>query len=156
MPAVPVRFTCTFAVALLTTLAACHTARPNADDKSAESGGRVITADEIARTHAPDAWELLKQTGAFRTEETSNGEPIHLRSLRGRSSVVLKDADTPALIIDGARVTDIAVLRQIRADEIQLLRILNGRDGTTLYGTNSGAGVIIITTRTGPGPEGDA
>lgn len=145
------RLACAAVLASTAYFAACYGARTTpGGGASAPSYDRVITADEIARSQVSDAWDLLQHTGLFRLQESANGTPTQLRSRRGRSSIVLRDSDTPLLVVDGTRVDDIGILRQITAQSILVVRIMNGRDGTTYYGTNAGAGVIIIDTKNGP------
>jgi outer membrane receptor for ferrienterochelin and colicin len=141
--------------ALAAPLVGCHTLTPRPDDPARlPASASVITAEQIASAHVTDAWELLRQTGRFRMEENANGIPVRLESRRGRSSILIRDSDTPILVVDGARMTDFAVLREISASSIELVRILGGRDATTYYGTNAGGGVIIITTKTGADRSG--
>jgi outer membrane cobalamin receptor len=143
-----------FTVLSIAWMYGCHTARPAPIDDTSlpppTPEGRLITADEIARAHVSDAWELLQRAGAFIQQERADGMPARLQSRRGPTSIMLKDADAPVIVVDGVRIGDLEMLRHISADAISRVRILNGHDGTTYYGTNAGAGVIIIETKRGP------
>ncbi|HEX6966971.1 MAG TPA: TonB-dependent receptor plug domain-containing protein [Gemmatimonadaceae bacterium] len=135
--------------ALVVALAACHTGGqpPSLHDPLA---GDVITATAIANSDARNAWEVLQHNGRFTLDETASGEPVRVASHRGRGSIIFADSDTPLIYVDGAQLLDIRVLRQIPAESIQSIRILSGIEGTTYYGTNAGAGVIVIRTKAGP------
>jgi hypothetical protein len=106
---------------------------------------RVLTGEEIQASGARSAWEALR-TGfpQLRLWEDRSGRPARM-DRRGPSSVLLEDR--PSIFIDGARIADFRQLHQVPAMEIALIRLLNGIDGTTRYGTNSGDGVILIETR---------
>jgi outer membrane cobalamin receptor len=58
----------------------------------------------------------------------------------------MADSDTPMILIDGARVSDFAALRDLPADAISSIELLNGITGTASQGTNAAAGVIYIHT----------
>lgn len=134
-------------VAILAT--GCRTGRLAPSLHDALSGD-IITARAIAQSDARNAWEVLRRNGRFTFDETADGEPTRLASHRGRSSIVLANSDTPLVYVDGARLLDVRVLRQITAESIESIRILSGIEGTTYYGTNAGAGVILIRTKAGP------
>jgi outer membrane cobalamin receptor len=138
-------------VAAVVSVNACVPARGRLDQ--IRPSGRLITADQIRKTSATNAWEVLKNSASPLTLAERNGEPASVRSRRGRSSLVLSQADVPILIVDGTRMNDFAMLRQIPAGSIESIRILNGIEGTTYQGTNAGGGVIIIATWARPDPE---
>ena len=111
-------------------------------------GSRLISYDQIHRARATNAWDLLREVGTnMRFSETPIGQPVALRTTRGRSSLVLREADVPLLVVDGVRMTDPFYLRDIPTNILASIRLLNGIDGATYYGLNAGAGVIIVTTR---------
>jgi outer membrane receptor protein involved in Fe transport len=112
-------------------------------------GSRLIPADVIAQYGSVSVWEVLRKCDVgFRLQESASGMPIALSSRRGRSSILLDE--TPVVVLDGVRLLDSRVLYDITASSVASIRVLSGIDGTTFYGTNSGAGVIIITTKRGP------
>ena len=130
---------------------ACSPARGRLD--RSRPMGRLITADQIRKTSATNAWEVLKNSASPLSLGERNGEPTSVRSRRGRSSLVISQADVPILIVDGTRMNDFAMLRQIPAGSIESIRILSGIEGTTYQGTNAGGGVIIVATWARPDPE---
>lgn len=138
-------------VAAMLSLAACSPSRGRLD--RTRPAGHVITAEQIRRTTATNAWEVLKNSASPLSLADRNGEPTNVRSRRGRSSLVITQADVPILIVDGTRMSDFAMLRQIPAGSIESIRILNGIEGTTYQGTNAGGGVIIVATWARPDPE---
>ena len=109
-----------------------------------EGGGSVITRDQIEKTGARTMWEALSRTVRYvRFQESGSGNPERVRR-RGESSIVLTD-DMP-IFIDRVRVQQIQVLASLPARDIETIRILNGVEATTYYGTNAGDGVILIHT----------
>jgi hypothetical protein len=113
-------------------------------------GTRLITLDMIQQAHASNAWDLLVEMGTgYRIADTQLGDAKSIRNSRGKSSILLREADTPLLVLDGVRMTDPLYLRNIPTSTLLSIRMLNGIDGATYYGTNAGAGVIIVSTRLG-------
>lgn len=120
------------------------------DATQAEPGGRFITEEMIAAYNAPNAWEVLRHTGLFHmSRDAGTGKPAEIKSRRGRTSVVLYGSDIPRVIVDGARLIDLRALRDIPAESIAWIQVLNGMEGTLQEGTNSGAGVILIVSKAG-------
>ena len=128
---------------------ACAGTLPS-DYDGVSSAGKIVTADKIASYNVANALEVLQKTGAYRVgrDDGPSGSP-NIRSKRGRTSFLLRTSDIPRVILDGARVADLRVLRDIPANTIAWIQLLNGMDGTLFEGTNSGAGVILIVTKAG-------
>jgi hypothetical protein len=107
----------------------------------------VITSDEIARSASTNAWDLLRSRARqYEFSEDQYGRPRAVRTRRGRSTINVASADIPLIIIDGARLTDLGVLRDLSTESIQSVELLSGIGGTVSQGTNAGAGVIYIHT----------
>ena len=114
-------------------------------------GVQVITAEQIARSGASTAWEVLKREAPTLTlRDTRGGRPASA-GRRGRSSILLEDA--PLVVLDGVRLTDFRALDGIPAATILTISVYNGIEGTTYYGTNAVSGVIVIQTKDGAEPE---
>ena len=112
--------------------------RPNA---------QFITAEEIAKSGASNAWELLRiRARGYEFAEDRYGRPRFIRTRRGRSSISVAGADAPMIVVDGARLIDLPVLRDISVGAIESVELLNGIAGTATQGTNASAGVIYIHT----------
>jgi len=111
------------------------------------SGTFLITAEQIEKTGARTAWQVLKQSAPMlQTSDDRNGRPAQL-GRRGRTSFLLDDA--PTILLDGVRIPDFRALDDIDAQSIFTIYIYCGIEGTTYYGTNSGSGVIVIKTKAG-------
>lgn len=109
-----------------------------------EGGGTLITRDQIEKTGARTMWQALTRTVRYtRFQESGTGRPERVRR-RGESSIVLSD-DMP-IFIDRVRVNQIQVLASLPARDIESIRVLNGVQATTFFGTNAGDGVILIST----------
>lgn len=124
--------------------AACApTLRQSADSPKTD----VITAEEISRAGYSNAWELLrKRARQYDFAEDQFGQPKEVRTRRGRSTISIANADTPLILIDGARVLDLGFLRDLSTGSIQSVELLGGIRGTVAQGTNAAAGVISIHT----------
>jgi outer membrane cobalamin receptor len=123
----------------------CSHATANRTHTGPNTGGKVITAEQIERSGSKNAWEVLKHEAPMLTlEEDRNGNPVRIR-WHGRSSIYLEDS--PVVVLDGVRSADWKVLSQIPAGTIQTINIFSGIEGTTYYGTNAASGVIEIQTK---------
>jgi len=141
----PARF---LAACALVTVSACASA-PAHESRHvyAPPGEKLILADEIARTGARNAWEAIKRTPTFLTTmESSNGTPTRMWR-RGRGSVLLREA--PLVVIDGVISTDIGILVSIPAEQIAYIRVLTGAASTARFGTQGGAGAVMVQTMVG-------
>jgi outer membrane cobalamin receptor len=129
----------------LASLHGCALPQPQLD----ADGDRVdvLSAEEISRTPSTNAWDLLRRRARqFDFSEDQYGQPRAVRTHRGRSTISLVDADTPLILIDGARVLDLGFLRDLSTGSIQSVELLSGIRGTVAQGTNAVAGVIYIHT----------
>jgi TonB-dependent receptor-like protein len=107
----------------------------------------VISAEEISHLATSNAWELLrKRARQYDFTEDQFGRPVEVRVRRGRSTISVASADTPIIIVDGARVIDLGFLRDLSSESIESVELLSGISGTVAQGTNASAGVIYIHT----------
>ena len=106
-------------------------------------GEQLILADEIAQSGATTAWEVVLRSSHMSTTSTANGEPSRMW-LRGRGSIYIRE--TPVVVVDGVESVDIQILSQIRADRIAWIRVLTGTASTARFGTEGGAGAVIVQT----------
>ncbi len=113
------------------------------------AGGRLIPTGGADGSAASSVWDLLKmQAHGYEYREDRYGMPLAIKTRRGASSMVLVDGDSPLLLLDGARLSDVRVLRQILTASVESVEIVSGISGTVMQGTNAGAGVIIVHSRT--------
>src|SRR5690348_12259102 len=136
-----------FRASLVAALVGCGAGLHKDTAARVPAGTFLITAEQIEKTGARTAWQVLKQSAPMlQTSEDRNGRPAQL-GRRGRTSFLLDDA--PAIVLDGVRVPDFRTLDDIDAQSIFIIYIYDGIEGTTYYGTNSGSGVIVIKTKAG-------
>jgi outer membrane cobalamin receptor len=127
-------------------LSGCATA----GHRTAESAARpdVISAEEIARSSSTNVWDLLRRRARqYNFAEDRYGRPRFITTKRGRSTISLAGSDTPLVMVDGARLTDLSALRDMPTDAVESIELQNGITGTSAHGTNACAGVIYIHTR---------
>lgn len=127
-------------------LGACGGLRvPPAGQPTHGSGSRIVTRAEIERSGARSAWDALRVTlPGLSLRESRVGTPLGI-GRHGRASIYLNS--DPLVIVDFVRLTDIRLLRDIGADDVMSIELLNGIDATTYHGTNAGSGVILVRTR---------
>jgi outer membrane cobalamin receptor len=131
---------------LLVTLFACGQAIRSIDT-SGPPGTFLITAEQIEKSGAQTAWQVIKQQAPMLTAtDDRNGHPRSL-GRRGRSSFMLDEA--PMVFLDGVRVPDFHALETMDAHSILSIVIYDGVEGTTYYGTDAVSGVIVIKTKDG-------
>src|SRR5712692_10204981 len=100
-----------------------------------QPGVQVITAEQIARSGANTAWDVLKREAPMlRLRENRNGRPT-AAGRRGPASILLEDA--VVVVLDGVRLPDFRELDGIPAATILTISIYTGIEGTTYYGTNA-------------------
>ena len=129
-------------------IAACgHNVGPRSYDPPGE---QLILPDEIAKSGATDAWEVVRRLTHMTTVSTVGGEPSRMYR-RGRGSIMIRE--TPLVVIDGVPAPDLEILTEVRADQIAWMRVLTGVAGTQRYGASAGAGAVIVKTLDGPQPS---
>ena len=96
---------------------------------------RIITADEIAASHA---------TTAFHAVLLLRGQ---LLNIRGPASFAAPDAARPTVYVDNVEYGDVGALRLIPATDVDQIRFLSAWDATTKYGGRHRGGVIEVTTK---------
>lgn len=126
-------------------LAGCVSPSRRSPEQTASN--QTISAEDIARSGFTNAWDLLRaRARRYDFYEDRYGHPRGIKTRRGRSTINMADSDTPMILVDGARVSDFGVLRDLSTDAISSIELLNGITGTASQGTNASAGVIYIHT----------
>jgi outer membrane cobalamin receptor len=134
-------------LSLTLALAGCGPATNQNANTVTAPGTFLITADQIEKSGANTAWQVLRQRAPMLTmREDRNGRPQSM-GRRGRSSFLLDEA--PMVLLDGVRVPDFHALDAIDARSILTILIYDGVEGTTYYGTDAVSGVIVIKTKDG-------
>ena len=132
---------------LLLGLLSCGPATHKGGSTLAAPGTYLITSEQIEKSGAVTAWQVLKENAPMLTlREDRNGRPAGM-GRRGRSSFLLDEA--PMIMLDGVRVPDFHSLESIEAASIFTILIYDGVEGTTYYGTDAVSGVVVIKTKDG-------
>ena len=123
-------------------------AHPGYRPPASASAPQIITAEEIAHSSATNVWDLLrKRAQMYNFAEDRYGRPRFITTKRGRSTIYLAGSDSPLILVDGARLGDVAALRDMPTDAIESIEIQSGINGTSSQGTNAVAGVSYIHTK---------
>jgi len=117
--------------AALLTLAACSpkSARVTPQDRN------LITADEIAKSNATNAFEAVERL-----------RPAFLRT-RGSQSLQNQEPPTPMIYVDGMRYGPLQTLASVPTLGIVSIQYLTAIEATQRYGLGNEGGAIMITTR---------
>lgn len=105
---------------------------------------RLITRDDIERSGAVDAFDALKRAGSYLSISERKRGDLRVTE-RGRSSFLL--SPQILLIVDGVVMTNLNVLRDIRAERVDWMRVMTGAEATPEYGTGAANGVLLVATR---------
>ena len=119
----------TIAVALLLAASACG---QTPTGKVAPRNRNLITADEIAKSNATNAYEAIKRL-----------RPEFLRT-RGVTSTHSMQAPTPVVYVDGSLYGPLGALNSITASSIASIEYLSAMDATQRFGIGHDAGAIKI------------
>jgi TonB-linked SusC/RagA family outer membrane protein len=88
----------------------------------------------------------------------TSGQPGGFVTLRIRGQASINGNNNPIYIIDGVRVmsgdpsvnsTTANILSSLNPDDIETMTVLKDAVSTAIYGADAGAGVVIITTKSG-------
>jgi hypothetical protein len=120
-----------FAAAALIALGACQ---PRSTHATAPDRN-LITADEIAKSNATNAYEAVERL-----------RPAFLRT-RGSQSIQNQAPPTPMIYSDGMRYGPLQTLSSVPAIGIVSIQYLNAIEATQRYGFGNEGGAIMIVTR---------
>lgn len=128
---------------VIVSTAACSAHSPSGQS-SFKSSGRTITAEQIRKSGAKNAWEALRRGNTHLLIRQNTRDDQVRVSHRGRSSLLL--SPEVLVVVDGVQMRDAHYLREIPAETVRYIQILSGREGTVWYGTPAGNGVIVVKT----------
>jgi outer membrane cobalamin receptor len=97
----------------------------------------VIMEDEIARSHAADAYSVIQRL---------RGNFFH--SDRGPVSLNQgSDPTEPTVYVDGMRQGSVAILHTLPADQIAEIHLYRAWEAMTKFGQGNLGGVVAVTTK---------
>lgn len=123
-----------------------------------EVTGSIGKVDNVSNSAAASVDKALTGKVAGVQGGVSTGQPGGAASVRIRGVASVNGRTNPIYIIDGVRVNqgDFAqnsvstnVLANLNDDDIESVTVLKDAVSTAAYGADAGAGVIIITTKSG-------
>jgi hypothetical protein len=104
-------------------------------------GANVITAPELSRSQARNAYDAIHQI-----------RPEMLRT-RDPGTVVYFKANHPVVAVDNTVVGSVEVLRTLPTGKVARIEYVNPWLAAKRYGTGFGNGVMLIETRADSQPE---
>jgi outer membrane cobalamin receptor len=111
---------------------------------AARHEARLITREDIERSGAVDAFDAIKRAGSYLNISERKRGDIRITE-RGRSSFML--SPQILLIVDGVMMTNLNSLHDIRAENLDWIRVMTGAEATPQYGTDAANGVVLVATR---------
>ena len=106
-----------------------------------------ITEQEMARAHGKRMEDVLQGVPGL-TVLRSGGS----YTLRIRGAQSLSGSDEPLVVVNGVPTT-VEALFELSPQEVKRIDILKDAGAAAVYGSRGGNGVILVTTRGGPGGE---
>ena len=118
--------------AALLAFGACKT---NPQHRVAAVNRNLITADEIAKSNASNAYEAVERL-----------RPAFLQT-RGPQSIQNAAPPTPNVYVDGMRYGAVQSLQSLPAISIIKIEYMNALDATQRFGIGNDGGAILVTTK---------
>lgn len=125
-----------------------------------EMTGSVSTmkADKLKDVPVASVDKMLQGRVTGVQTGSANGQPGGMASVRVRGISSINGVVSPIYVVDGVRVasgdlttgnTTANILASMNPDDIENITVLKDAVSTAVYGADAGAGVIIITTKSG-------
>jgi len=122
---------------------------PRAASSVGPTAGRetLITEQEIARMSVRTAWDAVRlRVPRLTFSVDPTGRPTGVRIQEQRSAVA---DETPLLVVDGVRMSDIQYLNEIPASDVRAIHILDAEAAEPRYGLSAAGGAIVVETKRG-------
>ena len=95
----------------------------------------VITEDEIAKTSATNAYDVIRKLRG------------NFFASRGKTSMIGTSDSDPTVYVDDREYGPLASLRTIPASQITSIRLYRSWEASTKYGMGNMGGVIAVNTK---------
>ena len=108
-----------------------------------------VKSDQMVRVPQKDLLGALqgKMSGVKITNTSNDVNSETFVNIRGVTS--LAGNNNPLVVIDGVPTGDQRVMKDISPENIESVSVLKGPSAAALYGSRAGAGVILITSKSG-------
>jgi hypothetical protein len=110
---------------------------------------RLIARDEVERSHANNAYELVQASRAqwlqTRGNDGARGGGLDLR--HGATTATLSDVSVIAVFVDGRRIGSLEVLSSIARTEVDRVEYYDGVEAQQRWGSGHPQGAIHVITR---------
>ena len=106
---------------------------------------QVVKTEELTKANNPDAVKSLAgKVSGLQITQTTNGVDAKTRIvLRGNRSI---SGNNQALIVIDGAISSSEILSALDPNQIRTINIIKGASGSTLYGSQGGNGVIVVST----------
>ncbi|MDQ0784222.1 SusC/RagA family TonB-linked outer membrane protein [Chryseobacterium sp. W4I1] len=118
----------------------------------------TMTAKAIADVPVASVDKMLQGRVAGVQTGSASGQPGGMTNVRVRGISSINGVSSPIYIVDGVRISSGDLSRQtttanalagLNPDDIENVTVLKDAVSTAVYGADAGAGVIVITTKSG-------
>ncbi len=127
----PYHFRLLLGIVLVGMISACASTQPS--PAGARKDLTRITYEEIRGTEVSTAFDVVQRLRP------------HWLEVRGRDS--FRSPSSIVVYVDNVRMGDPATLRQMSVTNLREIQFIDAITATRLYGTNHGAGAILVRTR---------
>jgi len=133
-------------VALPLALASC------ASGGAGSGAGRdpeLLTLEDFANYQAQDTYTVIRRLrGNWLRTRGSSGTMTNIETGQPNPNLGTNDESQIKIYIDGSlRPEGMEALRALPIADVREIRHMNARDATMMYGTDHGAGAILVTTK---------
>ena len=118
----------------------------------------TISKDVVSKTQATTIEQVLQGRAAGVNIISNDGSPGGGITINIRGNGSLTAGSQPLFVVDGIQIPpsddpDNNPLRDINPDDIENVQILKDASATSIYGSQGGNGVVIVTTKRGSAGE---
>ena len=107
----------------------------------------LLTLEDLAPHAAMDTYSVIRRLKGSWLRTRSTGTMTNTSTGQLNSNLGSNDESQIKIYIDGSlRVAGVEDLKDLPVAEVMEIRHLNARDATMQYGTDHGAGAILVTT----------
>ncbi len=111
-----------------------------------------ISKDQFNQGAASDPMALIAgKVSGLNVSATADANPNAMTNIQVRGAGSLTASNGPLIVIDGIAGGD---LRNIATQDVESITVLKDAGSAAIYGTRGANGVILVTTKKGPGTQG--
>jgi hypothetical protein len=108
----------------------------------------LLTAENLAPYMASDTYTVIRRLRGNWLRTRATGTMTDMRTGQANPNLGANDESQIKVYVDGSlRIEGVESLKSLPVEDVLEIRRLNARDATMQYGTDHGAGAILVTTK---------